>query len=205
MRVLISEDDPISRRVLQASLVNWGYEVIVTGDGLEALLVIQKQQQPLLAILDVMMPGMTGFEVCESVRAGDYVVPPYLILLTTRNSKADLRAGFAAGADDYLAKPFDANELLARIRVGERMLELQNKLAEKVRQLEESTVQVKQLQGILPICGYCKKIRDDQNYWQAVESYISKHTEAQFSHSICPGCYKDVVEPQLDEMTKQQH
>ena len=106
--------------------------------------------------------------------------------------------GLDAGADDYLAKPFDRNELRARVQVGVRVVELQRHLAEHIKELETALSQVKQLQGILPICSYCKKIRDDQNYWQRVESYISDHSEAEFSHSICPSCYEDVVKPELE-------
>jgi DNA-binding response OmpR family regulator len=203
MKILIAEDDAISRRVLKARLINWGYEVIESRDGKEAWTAIQQQPSPLLAVLDVMMPGMSGFEVCEATRKREHDIPPYLILLTTKNRREDVRTGFAAGADDYLTKPFDPDELLARVRVGARMLALQNRLSEKVRQLEDALGQVKHLQGILPICGYCKKIRDDRNYWQRVENYITDHSEAQFSHSICPDCYETVVVAQVDKLRRQ--
>jgi sigma-B regulation protein RsbU (phosphoserine phosphatase) len=107
-----------------------------------------------------------------------------------------------AGADDYLTKPFDPQELRARIKVGERILGLQTSLAERVTELEDALSRVKQLQGLLPICSYCKKIRDDQNYWEQVESYISKHTEAQFSHGICPDCYAQFVTPDIERLAK---
>jgi sigma-B regulation protein RsbU (phosphoserine phosphatase) len=85
-----------------------------------------------------------------------------------------------------------------------RIIELQHSLADRVKALEEALARVKQLQGLLPICSYCKKIRDDQNYWQQVENYISKHSEAQFSHSICPDCYESLVRPELDQLRRTQ-
>jgi CheY-like chemotaxis protein len=198
MRVLIAEDDMISRRVLEATLIKCGHEVVVAGDGDAALAVLEGTDAPALAILDWMMPGMDGVELCRRVRTLPTATPPYLILLTAKSSKEDIVTGLDAGANDYLTKPFDRAELRARVQVGARILELQGSLAARARELEAALSQVKQLQGLLPICSYCKKIRDEQNYWHRVESYISGHAEVEFSHSICPACYTDVVQPQLD-------
>jgi sigma-B regulation protein RsbU (phosphoserine phosphatase) len=98
-----------------------------------------------------------------------------------------------------LTKPFDRSELRARIQVGTHVLELQKVLVERVQELEDALSQVKQLQGLLPICSYCNKIRSEQNYWQRVESYLSEHAAVVFSHGICPDCYRTVVQPQLDQ------
>ena len=98
-----------------------------------------------------------------------------------------------------MAKPFDHRELRARLQVGVRMLELQTSLAERVRQLEDALARVKRLQGLLPICSYCKRVRNDQNYWQQVEAYITERSEAAFSHGICPDCYENVVRPELEK------
>ena len=199
MKILIAEDDPVSRRVLEATLVKWGYDVVVTYDGVEALSGLQEEDAPHLAILDWMMPGLDGVEVCRRVRQTARPVPTYIILLTAKSGKEDIVTGIEAGANDYLTKPFNREELRVRVRVGVQMIELQTTLAKRVTELEEALAHVKQLHGILPICSYCKKIRDDQNYWQKVESYITQNSEAQFSHSICPGCYADVDQPQLDK------
>jgi phosphoserine phosphatase RsbU/P len=188
MRILIAEDDLTSRTILTAVLKKSEYTVVVTCDGAEAWEALQQLGAPRLAILDWMMPGLDGITVCQHVRAIDTERPPYIIMLTTRNERNDVVEGLRAGADDYLVKPFDAEELYARVEVGRRMINLQDKLADKVLELRKALEQVKTLQGILPICSYCKKVRDDRNYWQQVEEYVGSHSEVQFSHSICPQC-----------------
>ncbi len=169
----------------------------MASDGIEAWRLIQGEDVPELAILDWMMPGMDGLEICRKVREASRAQPTYLILLTARDSKDDIVEGLEGGADDYVRKPFDREELRARVGVGVRVVELQRSLAARVRELEEALGRVKQLQGLLPICSYCKKIRDDGNYWRQVESYITDHSEAQFSHGICPDCYEKFVKGEL--------
>jgi phosphoserine phosphatase RsbU/P len=200
MRILIAEDDPVSRRILDLRLKAWGHDVVVTKDGTEAWAALQRNDAPRIAILDWMMPGMDGVEVCRRVRQEQSTTPTYIILLTAKSSKEDVVKGLDAGANDYIIKPFDLQELRARVRVGATVIELQQRLAERVIELEEAMAQVKRLQGIVPICSYCKHVRNDQNYWQQVESYVSAHSEARFSHSVCPACYEAVVIPQLEEL-----
>ena len=199
MKILIAEDDPVSRRLLEATLGKFGYEVVLATDGAEAWAVLQSEDSPSLAILDWMMPEMDGVEICRRVRSLPTATPPYLMLLTAKSEKTDVVAGLDAGANDYLTKPFDRSELRARIQVGAHVLELQKALAERVRELEDALSQVKQLQGLLPICSYCKKIRDEQNYWQRVDSYLTDHADVVFSHGICPDCYETLIQPQLEE------
>jgi sigma-B regulation protein RsbU (phosphoserine phosphatase) len=204
VKILIAEDDVISRRLLETTLIRWGYKVVVTCDGTAAWEVLQSADAPSLAILDWMMPGTDGIEVCRKVRRAATPTPPYLILLTAKGRREDIVAGLRSGANDYVTKPFNREELRARVQVGMRIVELQHSLADRVNALEEALARVKQLQGLLPICSYCKKIRDDRNYWQQVESYISEHSEAQFSHSICPDCYEGRVKPELDQLRRLQ-
>jgi DNA-binding response OmpR family regulator len=175
-------------------LIKTGHDVVVTYDGNAAWEALRSENAPSLAILDIMMPGIDGLELCRRVRRLPSSLPPYLILLTALGSKEAVVKGIEAGANDYLSKPFDRDELRARVGVGVRMLELQQKLAERVSELEQALSKVKQLQGMLPICSYCKKIRNDQNYWQRVEGYISDHTDVEFSHGICPDCHLRVVD-----------
>jgi DNA-binding response OmpR family regulator len=200
MDILIAEDDLVSRRMLETILQKWGYQVLATPDGTAAYEALRRDNAPPLAILDWMMPGLDGPAVCRHLRdpalAGPRC-PPYLILLTAKGSKEDLVAGLEAGADDYITKPFDRAELRARVQVGMRMVALQRSLADRVAELERALGQVKQLQGLLPICCYCKSIRNDQNYWQQVEEYLGDHSDAQFTHGICPRCFDTVVKPQL--------
>jgi sigma-B regulation protein RsbU (phosphoserine phosphatase) len=197
VRVLIAEDDAVSRRLLEATLAKWGYEVVVTTDGLQALEVLSQPDAPSLAILDWMMPGLDGAQVCLKARelAGERLL--YMILLTAKGRKEDIVEGLTAGADDYVIKPFDRSELKARINAGERILRLQAELASRVKELELALTNVKLLQGLLPICCYCKKIRDDKNYWQQVDTYVADHSEAQFTHGICPDCRDKIVKPEL--------
>lgn len=203
MRILIAEDDRVSRRLLESHLLKWGHEVVVVEDGSQALAALQRDDAPELAILDWMMPGMDGVEICRTVRAAASSRPLHLILLTARMGREDLLEGLEAGADDYVTKPFDPRELRARVRVGQRIIELQKDLQERVRQLEEALAQVDHLQGLLPMCAYCKKIRDDRNYWHQVESYVTARTAARFSHGICPECLENVIKPQLEEGRRQ--
>jgi sigma-B regulation protein RsbU (phosphoserine phosphatase) len=188
MKILIAEDDAVSRRLLQAALAKWGYEVIVTANGKEAWAALQQPDAPSLLILDWLMPEMDGVEVCREARQSELHKSAYIILLTSRGSKEDIVQGLEAGADDYVTKPFDHGELRARVQVGSRVIQLQTALADRVTELEEAIANVKQLQGLLPICCYCKKIRDDGNYWHRVESYITGHANVRFSHGICPDC-----------------
>jgi phosphoserine phosphatase RsbU/P len=188
MKVLIAEDDPVSRRLLQAALIKWGYDVSVTTNGREAWEALQTPDPPTLLVLDWLMPEMDGTEVCREVRQSLAHRSAYIILLTSRGSKEDIIKGLEAGADDYVTKPFDHGELRARVQVGSRVVRLQTTLADRVRELEDAISSVKTLQGLLPICCYCKKIRDDGNYWHRVESYIAGHANVRFSHGICPDC-----------------
>ena len=198
MKILIAEDDPVSNEMLGFLLKQWGYQVVTTRNGVEAWQGLQANDAPRLAILDWQMPEMDGVEVCRRVRLNADLKHVYLLILTSMSRPDEIVSGLEAGANDYIIKPFKAPELRARLSVGARMVELQLELAERVAELEKALSEVKQLRGILPICAYCKKIRDDKNYWQQVESYFALHTDAKFSHSFCPDCYEKIIKPQLD-------
>jgi DNA-binding response OmpR family regulator len=180
MRILIADDDRMSLMMLKGTLEPWGFEVVVAHDGAAAWDCIVGTDPPALAIIDWMMPALDGIELCRRVRTTALPSPIYLILLTARTSRQDLVAGLEAGADDYLSKPFDPDELRARIHVGQRTLRL--------------IANIKRLTGLLPICSYCKRIRTDTDYWEQVESYITDHTDALFSHGICPVCMIKAME-----------
>jgi sigma-B regulation protein RsbU (phosphoserine phosphatase) len=180
MRVLIADDERVSALVLARTIERWGFEVVVAHDGAAAWERISGREPPELAIIDWMMPGLDGIELCRRIRAASLASPVYVIMLTSRASRQDLVAGLEAGADDYLTKPFDPDELRARIHVGQRTLGL--------------IANIKRLTGLLPICSYCKRIRSDHDYWEQLEGYITDHTDAQFSHGICPSCMIKAME-----------
>ena len=188
MKILIAEDDPTSLRMLEAVLAKWNYDVVATCDGNEAWEKLQDEGAPKLAVLDWMMPGMDGVEVCHRLKQPDIPDPTYVIILTTKDCTTDIVEALGAGADDYITKPFDNKELRARVEVGRRVVELQTALANRIKELQDALAHVKTLQGILPICMHCHKIHSDQESWERIEKYITEHSEAQFSHSLCPEC-----------------
>ena len=198
---MIAEDDRVTGEILARTLQRWNYATTLVGDGADAWERLHAATEPTLAILDWMMPGMDGPEVCRRVREELPLANMYLLLVTARESRGDVVAGLDAGADDYVIKPFDPEELRARVAVGARVLALQQKLAERVAELQTALSNVKQLRGLLPICSYCKRIRGDDQYWQQVEGYIAAHSDAQFSHGICPSCYA-TISAEIDELAR---
>jgi DNA-binding response OmpR family regulator len=197
MHALIADDDPVTAAVLSNALRRMNLEPVLAADGAAAWEVIARASGPSLAIVDWMMPKIDGIELCRRIRQTPSRAHMYVILLTARDSRADVVAGLHAGADDYLVKPFDAEELRARVNAGVRILTLQAQLTHQIETLRQTIANVKQLKGLLPICCYCKRIRTDEDYWQQLEGYISEHSGAQFSHGICPGCF-DHASSQLD-------
>jgi sigma-B regulation protein RsbU (phosphoserine phosphatase) len=190
MRILVAEDDGVSRVVLSTKLRGLGHEVVETLDGTEAWREFQ-HEQPQIIITDWMMPGVDGGELSELIRAqvdGPYT---YIIVLTSLTGKGSFLEAMDAGADDFLSKPVDMDELTARLRVAERVLALQ--------------AEVQLMQKLLPICMYCGKIRDknadweDQANWKDLENYVQENTDVQFSHGICKDCYETEVTPQFEE------
>jgi len=200
--ILVADDDALSRELLRHFLEGPGRTIMEAGDGNEAWKILSGDPPPDVAVLDWMMPGMDGLEICRCTRELKRDIQPYLLLVTVRSQLADVVRGLDAGADDYVTKPWDPAELRARVNVALRVAALQKERLRRIRELEEALEHVRRLQGILPICMYCKKIRSDEQYWQEVEQYISEHSDAMFSHSVCPDCYKKYLEPQLEDLEK---
>lgn len=190
MRLLIADDDLTSRLMLKSILILSGFDVVDVEDGLAAQEIMSQPDAPRLAIIDWMMPGMDGIMLCRNLRKINFKEPPYLIILTARNDNSDVVTGLKSGANDYISKPYDRGELLARIEVGRRMLQLQHELTERVRELESAQAYISTLHGVLPICSHCHKIRTDQSGWEKLERYIAEHSDVQFSHGVCPECMK---------------
>jgi DNA-binding response OmpR family regulator len=188
VKILAVEDDAVARAVLRQALRRLGHDVLEARDGAAAWELLQTESVRVV-VSDWMMPNLDGLELCRRVRARTDAEYTYFILLTSRDATEENQTAAAdAGVDDFLTKPLDLSELWTRLRVAERILKY--------------TTQVRQLEEMLPICSYCKKIRDDQNYWQQLEGYISERTGSDFSHSVCPDCYKQVVVPQLEEFKR---
>jgi DNA-binding response OmpR family regulator len=183
MRVLLVDDDPVSRRILTAVLTGLGHEAVPANDGADAWARFQAEDLDIV-ITDWMMPEVDGLELTRRIRARSKARYTYVLLLTALQGRARYLDGMDAGADDFVSKPVDREELQARLRVAERVLGLQR--------------EVRQLQGLLPICSYCKRIRDEADAWSQVEDYVSRRTDAQFSHGICPTCYDHHLKPQLE-------
>lgn len=200
MKTLIADDDALSRRVLESILGKMEHEVITARNGTEAWEILQANDGPCLAILDWMMPGMRGIEICDQLRRGPRSSAVYVILLTARGGKKDIVQGLEAGADDYLVKPFDRNELIARVRVGIRVVELKQTLADRIQALETAMSDIKTLQGILTVCSHCHSVMNDQKTWQRIESYIEENSDVAFSHGICPEC-RSKLYPDCSENT----
>ncbi len=174
MKILIAEDDPIFRQLLRRKLEVWGHKVCVATNGREAWDLLHAGNIRFL-LADWMMPVVDGLELCRKIRdAGERYV--YIIILTAKDRTAHMVTGLEAGADDYMKKPCEWDELRARIRTGERILGLVDN--------------VSTLSGLLPICASCKKVRDGRGYWNDIAAYIRGHTEAELNDSLCPECAK---------------
>jgi sigma-B regulation protein RsbU (phosphoserine phosphatase) len=185
MKLLIVEDDPIAGAVLEGLLKTLGHTVEMAVDGEDAWRRVSAGPCRLV-ISDWKMPAMDGMELCRRIRSrgGDYT---YFILLSSLSASGEnLDQAMAAGVDDFLGKPPKPAELKARLHVAERLLNY--------------ATQVRQLQQIIPVCGYCRKMRDDKNYWSQVEEYIGKQTGSSFSHGVCPDCYDRMLVPEMKKL-----
>lgn len=201
LRILVAEDEPVSGKRLELVLRGLGHDVTVARDGAAAWATFQAERFAMV-ITDWVMPQVDGLELVRRVRAaqegpGDYT---WVIMLTGRED--GMVEGLEAGADDFVAKPFAVGELQARVKVGQRVLGIKAELAERVRALEATLEHVQRLEGLLPICSYCKNIRDKENAWHSVEEFVAQRSEASFSHSICPSCYQRHMAPLMAEHRK---
>jgi len=187
--ILIVEDHPATRRLLE-DILGKDYRLLITGNGEEALALIRDNPAIDLILLDIVMPGMNGYEVCEKIKADEKTRDIPVIFLTVLEEDHDEARGFAAGVADYIIKPISRLRLLARVRNQLELRLKQKELEDKNRMLQTALDQIKTLHGILPICSFCKQIRNDHGAWQRLEVYIQAHSDAEFSHSVCPQCVK---------------
>jgi len=204
--IVAVDDNPTNLKVLMQMLNQNGYKARLATNGPLALTAIQAKL-PDLILLDILMPDMDGFEVCRRLKADDYTKDIPVIFISAIYETMDKVTAFASGGVDYITKPFQHEEVLARIQTHLALRRLQLSLQEKNRELEaknfelaDALAQVKKLSGLLPICANCKKIRDDAGYWQNVEIYIQEHSEADFSHGMCPDCMQELYPDLYDKM-----
>jgi sigma-B regulation protein RsbU (phosphoserine phosphatase) len=183
MKILIADDDPIANAVLEASLTALGHEVVQATDGLGAWEIIQAQPVRVV-VSDWKMPGLDGFELCKRIRARPAEYTYFILLSAAGTGDGNMSQAITAGVDDFLSKPVNLEELRMRLHVAERILQY--------------TTQIRQLESFIPICSYCHKVRDDEDYWDQIETYINSRTGSRFSHGVCPDCYDRVLVPQME-------
>ncbi|MCI0470867.1 MAG: response regulator [Candidatus Aminicenantes bacterium] len=185
--VLIVDDVPKNLQVLGNILRKKEYNIAAATSGKQALDMVEKVL-PDLILLDIMMPDIDGLEVCGKLKKSPRAKDIPVIFLTAKTTTEDIVKGFEVGAVDYLTKPFNSLELLARAQTHIELKRSRDKERELIVKLRDALTKVKQLSGLIPICSRCKKIRDDEGYWQRVEEYLETHSEAQLTHSLCPEC-----------------
>jgi DNA-binding response OmpR family regulator len=182
MNILMVDDDVVARHVVQGVLTGLGHDVTITVDGNDAWDAWQ-QERHCVVVADWLMPGPDGLELCRRIRRSALTSYTYFILLTERTGREHRRTALDAGADDFLAKPLDPDELGARLSVAERILGLRGELA--------------QFQALLNMCSYCRRVHDETEVWEPLETYVARHTPAGLSHGVCPDCYARHLEPEL--------
>src|SRR5688572_22456213 len=184
--IVVADDDAVGRELVSRVLERAGHTTVTAPDGEKAWELIQSVKPP-LAVLDWDMPHLTGLDVLRRVKLTVDRTPPYVLLLTSRTGVRDRVRGLSVGADDYLTKPFEPAELVARVEVGLRVVQLQRSLATRVTELEEALAHVNRLEQLLPICARCKKIQSGDR-WHDLEGFLASSTGVRFSHGACPGC-----------------
>jgi phosphoserine phosphatase RsbU/P len=201
MQVLAADDDPVIRAMVGLVLERGNYDVQLASNGSQAA-ELWLATRPQIVVTDWTMPEMDGDELCRLIRATATARYTYIILVTAKDSAQEVLDGLDAGADDYITKPFDARELLMRVNVGRRIVALESTLTAQINELQVALEQVRTLEGLLPICSYCKKVRQDDGYWREIEAYIGEHTDASFTHGYCPTCMEERVMPQIEELRR---
>ena len=188
-RILVVDDEEMVVLYLSKRLKKRNYDVVTCLSGEKALETANASVFDVV-ILDVVLPGIDGYEVCRRLKSNKKTSGTMVLILSVRRTLEERLKGYEVEADDYITKPYDPEELLAKVQI---LLRLKNALDERDRviyKLEEVLSEVKTLSGLLPICSLCKKIRDDQGYWNQIEDYVRKRCPTEFSHGICPECAK---------------
>ena len=196
--ILIVDDVPENVEILYSVLEQDNYRFAIALNAAEMYKAIEKEV-PDLVLLDVMLPDGDGFSLAEDILSvhSDRYLP--IIFITARAHLEDKVRGFEAGGVDYITKPFDEAEVSVRVKTHVELKLAREQQATLILQLQQALEEVKQLRGIIPICAHCKKVRNDDGYWMQVEHYVSEHSEAEFSHGLCPACMNEMYSHLSDE------
>lgn len=188
MKILIVDDNAANIDVMLTFLEMEGYDISIATSG-ESAIKAACHNLPDLILLDVMMPQIDGFETCRRLKELPQTKDIPIIFVTAKKEVDDIVKGFDCGGVDYISKPFRQEEVLARVDTHLRLRLMAVAQERLIKELNQALEEVKTLRGILPICSYCKKIRDESGEWQQIEEYISSHSDTDFSHGICSECY----------------
>lgn len=185
--ILVVDDIQANVQIISLMLKTKGYKVMGALSGKQALQAV-RDNPPDLILLDINMPEMDGYKVCEQLKSDKVLKEIPVIFITGLTETEDMVKAFSVGAVDYIAKPFQVEEVCARVKTHLRLRRLQIELSNSVSELQKALADIRTLRGIIPICASCKSIRDDAGAWQEVENYVKEHSDADFSHSLCPAC-----------------
>lgn len=190
-KILVVDDNTANIDVMLTFLEMEGFDISIATSGSMALRVA-KHDQPDLILLDVMMPNMDGFETCRKLKEEPATADIPIIFVTAKKETTDIVQGFQCGGVDYISKPYRQEEVLSRVKTHLQLRHLLETQKQLIHELNKALKEVKTLKGILPICSYCKKIRDSKGEWHQMENYIASRSETEFSHGICEQCYDKI-------------
>jgi sigma-B regulation protein RsbU (phosphoserine phosphatase) len=198
LRILVVDDDAATRLTLESVIRSAGWSPLAIEDPELALQILTGADAPPIALIDWQMPALSGIDLCRRVRAADVTARPYLIFVTANSTSNDIVTGLDAGADAYMTKPIAANELQARVRAGLRTIALQQELRTRLEEAEVESARTRPLRELLPMCCYCRRIRDERQQWSTLEQYLAHKTDVRFTHGFCPRCLESHVLPDLE-------
>ncbi len=197
IKVLVVDDDPDVLFATSRIVKSAGYEVLEASTGAQCM-ETAREIRPDLILLDVVLPDVDGTKVCREIKSDPALKATFVVLISgAKTSSLEQADGLDVGADGYIARPISNRELKARVDAMARIYIAEQERDRLIVELKEALSKVKLLSGLIPICANCKKIRDDQGYWNRIEKYIGEHSNAQFTHSICPECAKKLY-PDLE-------
>jgi sigma-B regulation protein RsbU (phosphoserine phosphatase) len=198
LRILVLDDDAVTRVTLESVIRGAGWSPLAIDDPELAFEILTGPDGPPIALIDWQMPRLSGVDLCRRVRAAEPTARPYLIFVTSNSTPNDIVTGLDAGADGYMTKPIAANELEARVRAGLRTIALQQELRTRLQEAQAESARTKPLRELLPICCYCRRIRDERQQWSTLEQYLTQRVDVRFTHGFCPTCFEHHVLPDLE-------